>query len=63
MIDEREVEKGLQWCVDNAARAGEVKSTLSHLERFTKVLKAKLMRQSGEKVVWPRKVMLMLTLK
>lgn len=51
MIDEREVEKGLQWCVDIAPEAGRMKAALGHLERFTKVLKAKLMRQSNEKSI------------
>jgi len=51
MIDEKSVEAGLQWCVDNAAMAGQLKSNLAHLERFTKVLKAKLMRQSNEKAI------------
>lgn len=51
MIDEQSVEKGLQWCVDEAENAGLAKSNLAHLERFTKVLKAKLMRQSKEKTV------------
>jgi hypothetical protein len=51
MIDEREVEKGLQWCVDNAGNAGQVKSNFVHLDRFTKVIRAKLMHQSKEKTV------------
>lgn len=48
MIDEREVEKGLQWLVDSYEEAGVLKAQFNSLERFTKVLRAKLMRDCNE---------------
>jgi ABC-type uncharacterized transport system fused permease/ATPase subunit len=45
MIEEKDINKALQWLVDNADRAAEANSTKDYLDDFTKVIKAEIMSE------------------
>lgn len=54
MISEKKWESALQWMVDNAAPAAGARADRLQLEKFEKVLLAKLRRQSTGKTVQER---------
>ncbi|HEC61935.1 MAG TPA: hypothetical protein ENI27_06730 [bacterium] len=54
MISEKQWEKALQWMVDNAVSAAAARAERIQLEKFEKVLLAKLRKQSSGKTVQER---------
>ena len=54
MISEQQWETALQWLVDNAANAAGARANRMQLEKFEKVLLAKLRRESNGKTVSER---------
>ena len=54
MISEKQWESGLQWMVDNATAAAAARAERIQLEKFEKVLLAKLRKSSNGKTVQER---------
>lgn len=54
MIQEKQWESALQWLVDEAANAAGARANRMQLEKFEKVLLAKLRRDSNGKTVQER---------
>lgn len=48
MIGEDEIERAVQWMVDNAAKAAQARATREHCEQYRKSLKALLMKEHAE---------------
>lgn len=48
MIDENDIEKALSWLVKNATPAAKARAERQYLEEYRKVIKAQLMKASGE---------------
>lgn len=45
MIEESDVERAIQWMIDNAGKAAEARANREHVEQFRKTLKAQLMKE------------------
>lgn len=45
MIEEQDVERAIQWMIDNAGKAAEVRANREHVEQFRKTLKAQIMKE------------------
>lgn len=45
MIEEQDVERAIQWMIDNAGKAAEARANREHVEQFRKTLKAQLMKE------------------
>ena len=45
MIEEKDINKALQWLVDNADRAAEARATRQYLEDFSRTIKAEIMSE------------------
>lgn len=48
MIDEDDIQRALDWLVKNATPAAKARAERQYLEEYRKVLKAQLMKASGE---------------
>ena len=49
MITEADVEKAIQWLIDNAAKAAEARAKREYIEQYRKVLKAQVMKEHADK--------------
>lgn len=45
MIEEADVERAIQWMIDNASKAAEARAQREHVEQYRKTLKATLMKE------------------
>lgn len=45
MIDEQDVERAIQWMIDNASKAAEARANREFVEQFRKTLKAQVMKE------------------
>lgn len=48
MIDESDIGKALDWLVKNATPAAQARANRQYMEEYRKVIKAQLMKASGE---------------
>ena len=48
MIDESEIERALEWLVKNATPAAQARANRVYVEEYRKVIKARLMKASGQ---------------
>jgi hypothetical protein len=45
VIEEQDVERAIQWMIDNATKAAEARANREYVEQFRKTLKAQVMKE------------------